>query len=197
MGANPYGATQNTGIAVYGDPAWVATRRIWNQHTYHVTNVYEDGTVPVVEPASWLPGTFDGWPVGGAGGAFRANSSQPPGGFYEPAADLRLSGVSIDRSACGAEVTVRAWVDNVGAATVPAGVAVDLFSGTTPDLANWVDVAVTSVALAPGESERIAFTIPNPGPRSDYLLVVDLDDDVSECGNPSDNRYLVPGVGCP
>lgn len=33
---------------------WVAARRIWNQNTYHVTNVREDGTIPQVEPKHWL-----------------------------------------------------------------------------------------------------------------------------------------------
>jgi hypothetical protein len=32
---------------------WVQGRRIWNQHTYHVTNVREDGTIPQVEPKHW------------------------------------------------------------------------------------------------------------------------------------------------
>ncbi|MBL8944141.1 MAG: VCBS repeat-containing protein [Myxococcales bacterium] len=32
---------------------WIQARRIWNQHTYHVTNVNEDGTIPDVEPKSW------------------------------------------------------------------------------------------------------------------------------------------------
>jgi len=32
---------------------WVQGRRIWNQHTYHVTNVREDGTIPQVEPRHW------------------------------------------------------------------------------------------------------------------------------------------------
>src|SRR5262249_41587073 len=32
---------------------WIPARRIWNQHTYHVTNVREDGTIPQVEPKSW------------------------------------------------------------------------------------------------------------------------------------------------
>ncbi len=32
---------------------WIQARRIWNQHTYHVTNVREDGTIPQVEPHSW------------------------------------------------------------------------------------------------------------------------------------------------
>lgn len=32
---------------------WIAARRIWNQHSYHVTNVREDGTIPAVEPQHW------------------------------------------------------------------------------------------------------------------------------------------------
>jgi len=32
---------------------WVQGRRIWNQHTYHVTNVREDGTIPQVEKPHW------------------------------------------------------------------------------------------------------------------------------------------------
>ncbi len=32
---------------------WIPARRIWNQHTYHVTNVREDGTIPQFEPPSW------------------------------------------------------------------------------------------------------------------------------------------------
>ena len=48
-------------IQVIGDKddRWIQARRIWNQHTYHVTNVNEDGTIPVVEPPSWsLLNTF-------------------------------------------------------------------------------------------------------------------------------------------
>ncbi len=35
------------------DDRWIQARRIWNQHTYHVTNVYEDGRIPQFEPPSW------------------------------------------------------------------------------------------------------------------------------------------------
>lgn len=44
------------GIVVIGgfDGDWVRTRKIWNQHAYHVTNVNEDGTIPVVERNNWL-----------------------------------------------------------------------------------------------------------------------------------------------
>jgi hypothetical protein len=38
---------------------WIQARRIWNQHTYHVTNVREDATIPMVEPHHWeLLNTF-------------------------------------------------------------------------------------------------------------------------------------------
>ncbi len=32
---------------------WIQPRQIWNQHTYHVTNVREDATIPQFEPPSW------------------------------------------------------------------------------------------------------------------------------------------------
>ena len=35
------------------DERWIQARRIWNQHTYHVTNVREDGTIPQFEKPSW------------------------------------------------------------------------------------------------------------------------------------------------
>ncbi len=47
----------NTNFAVRAirdaDDRWIPARRIWNQHTYHVTNVREDGTIPDFEPPHW------------------------------------------------------------------------------------------------------------------------------------------------
>ncbi len=54
--SNPFGGVQTTpSLQVIGDgeDRWVPARRIWNQHTYHVTNVREDGTIPQFEPPSW------------------------------------------------------------------------------------------------------------------------------------------------
>lgn len=43
------------GIRVLYDPAtqWADTRPIFNQRSYHITNVNDDGTIPVVERHSW------------------------------------------------------------------------------------------------------------------------------------------------
>ena len=47
--------TKQSGITIFGSAtnSWVRTRRIWNQHTYHVTNVREDATIPQYEKPHW------------------------------------------------------------------------------------------------------------------------------------------------
>ena len=57
---NSAGGTLPT-VQVYEDAQkrWIPTRRIWNQHAYHVTNVREDGTIPRVPAKHWqLLNTF-------------------------------------------------------------------------------------------------------------------------------------------
>ena len=52
---NYMGSVTSPTVQVIADSEdkWIQSRRIWNQHTYHVTNVAEDGTIPQYEPASW------------------------------------------------------------------------------------------------------------------------------------------------
>ncbi len=43
------------GVFLWGDDSsWVDTRDVWNQHTYHITNVLQDGTIPTEEQPNWL-----------------------------------------------------------------------------------------------------------------------------------------------
>lgn len=48
----------NNGVTVYeaadSSKPWKNATRIWNQHSYHQTNINQDGTVPTVELPSWL-----------------------------------------------------------------------------------------------------------------------------------------------
>ncbi|MCK4365515.1 MAG: VCBS repeat-containing protein [Thermoplasmatales archaeon] len=42
------------GIRVFGnDTNWTCARKIWNQHSYHITNINDDATVPMVESNNW------------------------------------------------------------------------------------------------------------------------------------------------
>ena len=49
------GAASSPTVQVIRDQQdrWIQARRIWNEHTYHVTNVREDGTIPQYEVPSW------------------------------------------------------------------------------------------------------------------------------------------------
>jgi len=48
-----YGSVPTLQVIRDVEDRWIQARRIWNQHTYHVTNVREDGTIPQFEPRSW------------------------------------------------------------------------------------------------------------------------------------------------
>jgi choice-of-anchor A domain-containing protein len=48
----------NNGVTVFesanSDVLWKNATRIWNQHSFHMTNINQDGTVPHIEKNSWL-----------------------------------------------------------------------------------------------------------------------------------------------
>ncbi|MBN2320579.1 MAG: VCBS repeat-containing protein [Acidobacteria bacterium] len=52
---NNCGYGPQRGIYVYrdADNKWVKTRQLWNQHTYHITNINPNGTIPAVETNNW------------------------------------------------------------------------------------------------------------------------------------------------
>jgi len=53
---NNCGYGPQRGIYVFADAGsgWVPTRKIWNQHSYHITNINEDGSIPRHEAINWL-----------------------------------------------------------------------------------------------------------------------------------------------
>jgi hypothetical protein len=73
--SNAPGALGTPAVTVYRDSQdrWIPSRRVWNQHAYHVTNVREDGTIPQNMKKSWqLLNTF------------RTNSQVEAGGDCDP-----------------------------------------------------------------------------------------------------------------
>ncbi len=56
IAANDYAWGSYHGIRVLEDAndTWMPTRAIWNQHSYHINNINDDGTVPQYETPSWL-----------------------------------------------------------------------------------------------------------------------------------------------
>ena len=143
--------TKQTGVRVFGDSKgeWVRTRRVWNQHDYHVTNVEEGGEIPAVEPTNWQqPGLNN----------FRQNV-QPQGEFSAPDLIVALR-LQCPPNPYGLIGRVR----NVGEASVPGGVPVYFYEGD-PDMGGvLLGMGTTKKVLYPAEAEDVVLELPNPPP---------------------------------
>jgi hypothetical protein len=87
--------------------AWAPTRPVWNQHSYHVTNIEDDLSVPASEPPNWA--TYN---------TFRA-ADQPgfPAADGSPQPDLRIQAVADWCLDCDAgTVTFYVPIENQGLA---------------------------------------------------------------------------------
>ena len=148
----------NSGIEVWGDPndRWVSARRIWNQHSYHITQVTEDGTIPINEAPSWLPLN---------GRLYNTYRSQPRSQGIAP--DL-VSGelhVSSPGDGCGEltdEARLTALIRNEGDLRVGPGVVLRVFGewagGTVEPLQAPDGAPVQSVlmnSIEPGGTLRV------------------------------------------
>ena len=101
------------GIRVFRDTAdnWVGTRPVWNQHTYHITNVRQDLRIPSAELPNWR--RFDN---------FRQNSQS----FDAP--NLQPVDLAVDSGSCPPTLGLTVTVHNAGAASVGPGLAVTFYA---------------------------------------------------------------------
>jgi hypothetical protein len=163
-----------TGVTVLGDPTdtWVAARRVWNQHAYHVTNVLESGAIPLHEPESWK---------GLNGRIYNTYRSQPRN--YGVAPDLTLTAIQISSpdAKCGVlseKIQITVVVKNAGDLRVGPGVEV-AFYGTWSGAEAALDddagtplVVVLDKSLEPGASTLVSVTYSvgnNPAPNDTAL----------------------------
>ena len=156
------------GIRVFGDAQdnWVDTRRIWNQHAYHVTNVNEDGSVPAVAERNWLIAGLNN---------FRQNV-QGEGLFQAPDLTARL--VEAWTAACQINgLIIWAQVSNRGSRAVAAGVPVSFYRGDPRAGGQLLGTVRTTQPLYPGNSEFVAFVWLNPPMNTPLDIWVVADDD--------------------
>lgn len=146
--------TGPNGLRVWGDPTdtWVSARRIWNEQSYHVTNVSESGAILTHEPESWTP-----W----SGRLYNTYRSQPRS--FGVAPDLTVVGVGVSSPGvkCGSlsdTIDIAFEIENAGDLRVGPGVVVRFFGtweGAEEALLgmNGMPLAVTlSQSLEPGKS---------------------------------------------
>ena len=134
------GITATTGVTVFTDTYnnWVRTRRIWNQHTYHVTNINEDGIVPLREEANWL--TYNN---------YRQNV-QPEGVFNAP--DFQAGDLVADTTDCD-KILLTANVSNEGSYGVRAGLRVSFYVAEPNGMTGqniFIGTSTVEKSLSPG-----------------------------------------------
>lgn len=132
----PVAAGNQNGIYVIGGASnnWANTRRIWNQHTYHITNINEDGTIPRNEQPNWLtPGLNN----------FRLNTfapgdvSSPNSGTWTVVFDSQITNAEWGRLNWNAQVC------GDGALTVTAASSTDNTNFSSPQtVTRGVDLTV-------------------------------------------------------
>jgi RHS repeat-associated protein len=168
---NPPGVVRCLGVRVYeNDAQWATARPVWNQNSYHVTNVADDLTLPRHERANWPPAP------GAAGNTFKAQVHLEAGAFAAPNLTASLITQDLDCEE-GGTLTVR--VGNAGAIAVPAGVLVSFYVNEA-DPANLLGTEATTEALLPGFFEDVPLDLEDaPTART---IVAMVDDDGEEIG---------------
>lgn len=153
----PDDGSAQTGVRVFGDSAghWVRTRRVWNQHAYHVTNIEEDGTVPKEQEKNWLNPRLND---------FRQN--------VQPNGELSAPDLVVVLAVCTPSGQLVATVRNVGSAEVPAGVVVAFYEERAAGAERIGEVA-TPRALAPAESIEVVLDTGKEPTRNTVYAVVD------------------------
>lgn len=163
------------GIRVYRDAAdrWVRSRMIWNQHAYYVTNISEDGTVPMSSAvdSNWLDPTLNNFRQNVQGDALSGASP-----------DLTSSGSPLYCDDTGAHLNAR--ICNRGTEPVGSGVTVGFYLGD-PDAGGTRLCDASSVGdLTPGACETVDCPwadAPTSDPGVDVYVVADDGHVASEC----------------
>ena len=163
------GATTN-GVRVFEDKnnSWVNTRKIWNQNAYHIDNVNDDGSIPQVEPSSWLTHN-----------TFRLNDFQDRQASSVP--DLTASLLSVIDNGSGQPSSLKVRVGNAGNVASPEQIQVSFFDGD-PSNGGVLLGAVSLGGVAPGDYQDIQLDgVSGISVNAVIFVLVDAADQLSEC----------------
>lgn len=165
------GAIGDAGIEVFEDRSdnWVGTLPIWNQHSYHVTNVLANATIPVTEDPNWST------PAGNPYNSYRRNTQGELESQCAP--DLVPSDLNVDELTCNNEnLEMSVKVLNQGCLGVGPGVNVAFYDDN--DL---LGVVQTQVAIPAGGASTVSLAVPPP-PAPGYSITAVVDDDGMSAG---------------
>lgn len=159
----------NTGIRVFegANNSWVNTRKIWNQHSYHITNINDDGSVPAVEQNSWQTHN-----------TYRLNAFLDRSATGVP--DLTASLLSLLDNGTGLPLSLSLRVGNGGTAPSPSAVKTAFYQGD-PAAGGVLLGTVTLPVIAAAGYQDIRLDNVSLNGSADVYAVVDSTNLVTEC----------------
>ena len=160
----------------HGAAPWVGAGKTWNQFSYHVTNINDDGSIPQHEAPSWLlNNTYNA----------QAAIGQNPNPYLTP--NLTASYLRVSQNSGGVHLTVR--IGNGGATDAPAGVEIKFYDGN-PATGAIIGTVSTPAILRPGDYEDLSLTwTGGTAGVHDIYAVVNGSNAVSECRS-DDNQAV-------
>jgi hypothetical protein len=160
------------GVRVYRDARdrWASSRTIWNQHTYHVTNVEETGTIPRTSAvrANWTDPTLNN---------FRQNVQGSLGD--DPGPDLTIQSI-VAVCSTTESTDMRATLCNRGVVFLDTGIQVVFDQIATDGMRTRLCDLRTVEPVAPGECTTVSCVAPVP---ADGVFEATADDEarIGEC----------------
>jgi hypothetical protein len=176
--ANTFLDGSENGIFVIGDlnDTWVSTRQIWNQHSYHITNINDDGSIPIQEANSWQ-----------VHNTYRLNL----GTQYNPLAAPDLTASYLRTEEASGKTTIKTRIGNGGSIFVAAGVNVAFYQGDPRTGGVLLGTSKTTKKLEIGDFEDVSLVV-NATALDNIWVVADDDGtgkgQVNEC-DEENNHY--------
>lgn len=186
--AEEHGELGKSGLRIWQDSSdnWVRTRKVWNQHSYHVTNIAEDGTIPSPEP--------DNWRFAGLNN-YRQNV-QPSGLFDAP--DLVVREVRTGDSRCltNGALDIFVLIGNDGASSVPEGIDFTVTAVFSEEESLELFTVETRKPLLPGQTESFALDWSVPSEHQGKLFTIEVSVDSAmehrECIEDNNSNSSAP-----
>lgn len=166
----PQSSGSSVGLRIYQDVnnAWVGVRSIWNQHSYHITNINDDGTVPRVEKNSWE-----------VNNNYRLNARVDISATAAPDVTASFIRINDQGGVKPSGLTVR--IGNASLLPIASGTPIAFYSGQAGASGTLLGTAVTSIDLNTNEYQDV--TLNYSGSLSSIKTLVAIADDDGRGGH--------------
>jgi hypothetical protein len=184
-------ATHGVTVWADADKKWAGSRQMWNQYTYSISNVNDDGTVPAMGDvvSQWNQPEIDP-------NSLRQNV-QGTTGISLQLADLTVVASPVVKCPRQGRATLSANVCNRGLLEVPAG-KISVRMAPASALGSALCEVANKTVLRSGKCEPVTCDIDVPSQNSQFDVEVWADSGkaVAECAEGINNTSLISNVFC-